>query len=148
MSDTAQFQGPLPYEVYRSQLALRAAEEAAAQKIDVTESGGRFLAADGTEIDANGKPLKRGGVNAAPAGTSAALGADAEIVYAEMLERARAEARAELDAQKADGSGFADMTVTELRDEAAKRNVDIPSGSNKADIVALLEAADAGNGGA
>lgn len=100
MRDNVAFPGPVPYEVYRAQQAQKAAVEAAEKPLDVTVPGGKYTSADGTEVDANGQPLKAGEVDSAPAGSHAMLGAPAEIVYAELLAKARAEAAAEVEAVK------------------------------------------------
>lgn len=48
----------VPYEVYKRQEYQGVMEEAAKSNLDVAPAGGRYEAADGAIVDANGKPVK------------------------------------------------------------------------------------------
>lgn len=126
------FRGNLPYEVYRAQQAQKAVEEAASTPIDQTVAGGRYLNADGTAVDANGKPIKAGDINAAPAGTHALLGAPADVVYAEMLAQARAEAAAEVEAQKRAEAQRASANAADAKQAEATKQAEAKAAADAA----------------
>lgn len=116
----------VPWEVHRAQMAQRAAEEAAGSRMDETEPGGRYLLPDGTEVDANGKPRAKDGVNTAPAGSSAMLGSPLEVAFpdtqaqarADVAERDAAAARLERDQLRADMEAM--KAAVEASQQAAK----------------------------
>lgn len=47
----------IPYELYRSQDAMKAVQEAAELKMDVAPAGGAYINEAGTKVDANGQPI-------------------------------------------------------------------------------------------
>lgn len=48
----------VPFEVQRAEQFARARDEALANRRDETVPGGRYAAADGSFVDANGEPVK------------------------------------------------------------------------------------------
>lgn len=108
-------QAPLPYEVYRAEQYAKAQAEASQMKMDETDPGGRYLAPDGTPLDANGNPINKGDVNLSPTGSHASLAADPAVVYPDLLKQARAEVMREMADQAA-----RDRLAAEAEVESAK----------------------------